>query len=520
MHSCHSDRSGGIYLNSHRRRRFHILVFLCSCIPAFFIKSLRVRHVLHGKFFCAFLDSFLHKLNVTPTPLNTQNKPIFSNLRIAVSLCGKRTQASSLKPRASENKPIQTHFLSNRQFTIYNFNFSAIISPVSKPQLTIIMNQYSMNRCIVSESITGLLKRINKHQFAVRCAQQSYRPGRVEIMVAGKLSRKLPLAEGARVTGQVERTGGKPTLVSIDTIGGLAPEEFAKRKSFQELIAVDPHQRFDLGSCDEGSMRMIDLIAPIGKGTRQLIVSPPKAGKTVLLEQIVAAIEHCDPQTRTIVLLIDERPEEVTQFRRAVGAAEVVASTIDHKTAEHVELAKLMLAHVQTELECGKDVVLVIDSLTRLARAFNSQGRGGRNRQRGHTMSGGLEAGVLEIPRRLFGLARNIENGGSLTIIATCLVDTGSRMDQLIFEEFKGTGNSEVVLDRSLAEARIFPAIDIPASGTRKEAKLYTDEQTKGLATLRKVLSSYRTREATEAMGKLLQRFPDNDQFLKSMAKQ
>ena len=420
-----------------------------------------------------------------------------------------------------------TNIAKNRIYETKNTEFmlilvikkmTAIITLCIKSLLAIIINQYSMNRCIVSEPITGLLKRINKHQFALRGPEQSYRPGRIEIMVANKLSQKLRLVEGAQITGQVERTGGKPTLVSIDTIGGLSSEEFAKRKSFQELTAVDPHERFDLGSCGENSMRMIDLIAPIGKGTRQLIVSPPKAGKTVLLGQIVEAINHCDPKTRTIVLLVDERPEEVTQFRRAVTGAEVVASTIDHKTAEHVELAKLMLAHVQTELECGKDVVLVIDSLTRLARAFNSQGGGGRNRQRGHTMSGGLEAGVLEIPRRLFGLARNIENGGSLTIIATCLVDTGSRMDQLIFEEFKGTGNSEVVLDRSLAEARIFPAIDIPASGTRKETRLYNEEQMKGLTTLRKVLSSYRTREATEAMGKLLQRFPDNDQFLKSMA--
>jgi transcription termination factor Rho len=369
---------------------------------------------------------------------------------------------------------------------------------------------------VSEEPITGILKRINKNQFAVRKAEQSYRPSAVEIMVSGSLVRRFPLAEGASVTGQLERVKGKLTLTSIKTLGGVKPENFAKRPHFAELVAVDPHERFDLGAAGNQSMRIIDLIAPIGKGTRQLIVSPPKAGKTVLLEQIVQAIEHCDPQIRTLVLLIDERPEEVTLFRRAVSHAEVIASTIDHKTAEHVELAQLMLAHVQIELECGRDVVLVIDSLTRLARAFNNLGR--RGGARGHTMSGGLEAGVLEIPRRLFGLARNIENGGSLTIIATCLIDTGSRMDQLIFEEFKGTGNSEVVLDRSLAEARIFPAIDIPASGTRKEARLYTEEETRGLATLRKVLSSYRQRQAAEAMFKLLEKYPDNHQFLKSMA--
>jgi transcription termination factor Rho len=266
-------------------------------------------------------------------------------------------------------------------------------------------------------------------------------------------------------------------------------------------------------------MRIVDLIAPIGKGTRQLIVSPPKAGKTILLEQMVLAIRQSSPETRVIVLLVDERPEEVTHFRRSVEGAEVVASTSDHTADEHAELAELMLAHVQTELECGREIVLMIDSLTRLGRAFNNRTRR-RGAPRGHTMSGGLEAGVMEIPRRLFGLARNIENGGSITIIATCLINTGSRMDQLIFEEFKGTGNSEIVLDRSLAEARVFPAIDIPASGTRKEARLYSEAHSRGLTTLRRVLSGYGSRGATEALFKLLRKYPTNEEFLESMSAQ
>ncbi|MFC1766167.1 transcription termination factor Rho, partial [Planctomycetota bacterium] len=266
------------------------------------------------------------------------------------------------------------------------------------------------------------------------------------------------------------------------------------------------------------SMRIVDLIAPIGKGTRQLIVAPPKAGKTVLLEQIVTAMIKDSPDARILVFLVDERPEEVTHFQRAVEGVEVIASTSDHTADEHTDLAELILAHVQVELECGREIVLVIDSLTRLGRAFNNRTRRGRGRAtRGHTMSGGLEAGVMEIPRRLFGLARNIEDGGSATIVATCLVDTGSRMDQLIFEEFKGTGNSEIVLDRALAEARVFPAIDIPASGTRKEAKLYTEQETQGLTTLRRVLSSYGRREAVEALFKLLDKYPTNDAFLASM---
>ena len=368
----------------------------------------------------------------------------------------------------------------------------------------------------MADTTTGILKCVSKRQFAVRTADRSYRPGPAEVMVHPDLNRRLALTEGAAVTGQVERKRGESRLVSIESLGGMSPEDFLKRPRFSDLVAIDPHERFDLGACGLDSMRIVDLIAPIGRGTRQLIVSPPKAGKTILLEQTVQAIRHCSPQSRIIVLLVDERPEEVTHFRRAVEGTEVVASTNDHDADEHAELTELILAHVQTELECGREVVLLIDSLTRLGRAFNSRTRR-RDAKRRQTMSGGLEVGVLEVPRRLFGLARNIENGGSVTIIATCLIDTGSRMDQLIFEEFKGTGNSEIVLDQSLAEARIFPAINIPASGTRKEAKLYSLDQTSGLATLRRVLANYGAREAMDSLFKLLRKYPNNKEFLESM---
>ena len=368
----------------------------------------------------------------------------------------------------------------------------------------------------MTDTTTGILKCVSKRQFAVRTSDRAYRPGRTEVMIHPDLTRRFNLTEGASVTGQVEKKKREPRLVSIESIGGMRPEDFCKRPRFTDLVAIDPHERFDLGDCGQESMRIVDLIAPIGKGTRQLIVSPPKAGKTVLLEHTIHAIRHCSPQSRVIVLLVDERPEEVTHFRRAVEGAEIVASTSDHSADEHVELAELILAHVQTELECGGEVVLLIDSLTRMGRAFNSKTRR-RGAQRRHTMTGGLEAGILEIPRRLFGLARNIENGGSVTIVATCLIDTGSRMDQLIFEEFKGTGNSEIVLDRSLAEARIFPAINIPASGTRKETKLYSEGHSQGLATLRRVLSNYGARGAMASLFKLLKKYPDNRQFLESM---
>ena len=368
----------------------------------------------------------------------------------------------------------------------------------------------------MADTITGIVKCVNKQQFSVRTAKRSYRKAGSEVMIHPDIISRFELVEGASITGQTERKKGKSRLISVESVGSMPPEDFKKRPRFTDLVAVDPHERFDLGASGINELRIVDLIAPIGEGTRQLIVSPPKAGKTVLLEQIVRAIIQCSPQSRVIVLLVDERPEEVTHFRRAVEGAEVVASTSDHTANEHVELSELMLAHVQTELECGREIVLLIDSLTRLGRAFNNKTRG-RSAPRRQTMSGGLEAGILEVPRRIFGLARNIENGGSVTVIATCLVNTGSRMDQLIFEEFKGTGNSEIVLDRSLAEARIFPAIDIPASGTRKEAKLYSDDQTRGLATLRRVLSNYGSRDAIGALFKLLKKYPDNAEFLQSM---
>jgi len=367
-----------------------------------------------------------------------------------------------------------------------------------------------------NNTITGIIKCLAKDQFVVRTPDRSYQPGSSEITVHPDMARRYRLGEGAAITGHIERKKGRIRVTQIDTVGGMTPEAFARRPNYSDLVAVDPLERFDLGACGLEDMRIVDLIAPIGKGSRQLIVSPPKAGKTVLLEHIVTGVRCCSPESRVIVLLIDERPEEVTQFRRATEGAEIVASTSDHTADEHCDLAELMLAHVQSELECGREIVLLIDSLTRVGRAFNNRRRR-RGEGRGPTMSGGLEAGILEVPRRLFGLARNVEGGGSVTIVATCLVDTGSRMDQLIFEEFKGTGNSEIILDRQLAEMRVYPAIDIPASGTRKEAKLYTEQQTAGIAILRRVLSNYGPRSATEALFKLLRRFPTNEQFLESM---
>ncbi|MEM7344820.1 MAG: transcription termination factor Rho, partial [Chloroflexota bacterium] len=332
-------------------------------------------------------------------------------------------------------------------------------------------------------------------------------PAQIEdkIFVPGKLVRRYQLPEGATLTGPIKN--GKPhdQLSAVETICGLTPEAFQQRTPFRRLIAIDPCDRFNLSVPGVTSLRVIDLIAPIGKGTRGLIVAPPKAGKTTLMEQIAKAIRTNHADTRLVILLIDERPEEVTHLRRSVAGAEVIASSSDQPIREHTELSELMLAHIRTELECGRDVVVLVDSLTRLVRAFNLKGsRGGR----GRTMSGGVDAEALQIPRRLFGLARNIENGGSVTILGTILVDTGSRMDQFIFEEFKGTGNSEIVLDRTLAEAYIFPAINLAASSTRKEALLYTPEDVPHLTHLRRELVTYPPKEGMLHLLNLLETYP------------
>lgn len=321
-----------------------------------------------------------------------------------------------------------------------------------------------------------------------------------QIYVSFDLIRKNKLVEGATITGIAE-TGKKGLyLTEIEAICEMPPQEFRNRIPFTRLTAINPEERFDFSKSEHLSMRIIDMFAPIGKGTRAMIVSPPKAGKTMLLEQFAHAANISSPETRVIALLIDERPEEVTHFKRQVKA-EVFASTSDKSAAQHVFLSNITLAHVRTELECGRDIIVLVDSLTRMGRAFNSSGHGSSR-----TMSGGVSAGALEIPRRFFGLARNVENGGSVTIIATALVDTGSRMDQLIFEEFKGTGNCEIILDRELADRRIFPAINILKSGTRKDEKLHNNENYKEFTKVRRHIAEMDTQHAMMTVLKMFKK--------------
>jgi len=358
---------------------------------------------------------------------------------------------------------------------------------------------------------SGILKRTKKGAGILRDPARSFRRGPNDVFVPARLAQEHNLPEGAAVTGPVRQGKRGPALVAVESVCGLTPEAFQARTPFNRLVAIDPCERFHLADTGETAMRIVDLVAPIGKGTRGLIVSPPQAGKTTLLVQIAAAVRAADPQTRIIALLIDERPEEVTHFRRTVEA-EVFASSSDREAREQTALTELMLAHIRTELECGRDILVLLDNLTRMGRTYNLKARGG-----GRTLSGGLDAGALEIPRRFFGLARNVENGGSVTIIATALIDTGSRMDQLIFEEFKGTGNSEIVLDRSLAQAYIFPAVNLSASGTRKEHLLYGRDEVRRLAQLRRGLAGRSPKEALNTLLRLLHKYPTNEELLQSI---
>jgi len=355
---------------------------------------------------------------------------------------------------------------------------------------------------------SGVLEILQKGGGFLRDPGRSFAPDRSDIFVPQKMIQKLNLSTGAMVVGAVGKGPKGPVLESVETVCGLPPAEFADRTPLKQLTALNPERRFHLGKGGNVSMRIIDLIAPIARGTRGLIVSPPKAGKTTLLENLATAIHEDAPETRIVVLLIDERPEEVTHDRRATPA-EVLASSSDQSVADHVRLAQMAMSQAVREVECHHDVVVLLDSITRMGRAFNQSGRGS-----GRTMSGGLDSRALEIPRKFFGMARNIEGGGSLTVIATALVDTGSRMDDMIFEEFKGTGNSEIVLDRNLAENRIYPAIDLRTSGTRRDELLFSEEEFEALTLLRRRAVAASPKPAMEGMLKLMEKYDNNEVLL------
>ena len=303
-----------------------------------------------------------------------------------------------------------------------------------------------------------------------------------------------------------------PSLIFVGEVNGESPEKAARRKRFDELTPIYPNERIRLETdSKEYAMRMIDLMSPIGKGQRGMIVAPPKVGKTTLLKKIANSISKNNPEEKLIVLLIDERPEEVTDMKRSIDG-EVIYSTFDELPEHHVKVAEMVLERAKRLVEQGQDVVILLDSITRLARAYNltipSSGR---------TLSGGLDPAALHKPKKFFGAARNIEHGGSLTILATALIETGSRMDDVIFEEFKGTGNMEVHLDRKLSEKRIFPAIDINKSGTRREDLLLTPKEKETVFALRKAMNSMPVADVTEQVISMMVKTANNQEFLNNI---
>ena len=331
--------------------------------------------------------------------------------------------------------------------------------------------------------------------------------------VPANLVDPLHLESGLLLAGQAF-SGDRPRMSAIESIEGMEPEAYRNQAvPFTELISIDPVERFNLETESEiVEPRVAELIAPLGKGQRCLIVSPPKAGKTTLLQQMAHAIAVNHPNTTIFVLLVDERPEEVTDWKRSIARGEVFASSTDQSLESHIQVSEMVFERARRLCEMGEDVVVFMDSLTRMSRAFNNLQKGS-----GRILSGGIDARTMEKPRRFFGSARNVEDGGSLTVVATCLIDTGSRMDEVIFQEFKGTGTMELVLDRKLFEKRIFPCINIPQSGTRKEEKLYPKEQVEKLYLMRRALSSLSPEAAMELLLQKVREFPANEQFLSSL---
>jgi len=345
-------------------------------------------------------------------------------------------------------------------------------------------------------------------------ARQSFVGDRNAPIVPNELIRPLHLETGLHLQALAAGSGDRPRVTEITAIEDMSPENYRERAlPFSELISIDPLERFVLETePDILEMRVAELIAPLGKGQRCLIVAPPKAGKTTLLQQMAHAIAVNHPETRIFVLLVDERPEEVTEWRRSVLTGQVFASSSDQSLESHVRTSEMVMERARRLVELGQDVIVFLDSLTRMSRAYNNTMKGS-----GRILSGGIDARTMEKPRRHFGSARNVEGGGSLTIVATCLVDTGSRMDEVIFQEFKGTGNMELVLDRKLFEKRIFPCINIPQSGTRKEEKLYPKEQVEKMYLMRRALSTLSPASAMELLLQKIGQSRSNAEFLDSL---
>ena len=367
-------------------------------------------------------------------------------------------------------------------------------------------------------TVTGILEVMTDGFGFIRSA--NYLPGENDIYVAPAQIRRFGLKTGDIITGNTKIKSEKEkfsALLYLSAINGMRPSDAARRKNFEDMTPIFPNERIYLerkgGSV---AMRIVDEISPIGKGQRGMIVSPPKAGKTTLLKDVAKSITINNPEMHLIILLIDERPEEVTDIKEAIEGpnVEVIYSTFDELPEHHKRVSEMVIERAKRLVEHGKDVAILLDSITRLARAYNLTVP-----PSGRTLSGGLDPAALHMPKRFFGAARNMREGGSLTILATALVDTGSKMDDVVFEEFKGTGNMELVLDRKLSEKRVFPAIDIAKSGTRREDLLFTPQEQEAMDIMRKALNGLKSEEAVDNILNMFAHTKTNEEFVQTVKK-
>ena len=426
----------------------------------------------------------------------------------------KKVQSQETKDECQETKVESQETKDESQETKVESQETKVESQETKVESQEEKNEFVMPNLGENVIAMGTLECAPDGYGFLRSADYNYLPSPDDVYVSKDQVRQYGLKPGDTVECSI-RVNPQPDkffpMEKVIRINGLAPELAKKRVAFENLTPLFPDQKFKLcvgNRQDSLSVRIIDLFSPIGKGQRGLIVAQPKTGKTVLLKELANAILHNNPEVYMIVLLIDERPEEVTDMQRSVNA-EVIASTFDEPADNHVRVANIVHEKAKRLVESGHDVVILLDSITRLARAYNTVAPSS-----GKVLSGGVEAQALHKPKRFFGAARNIENGGSLTIIATALTETGSKMDDLIFEEFKGTGNMELQLDRKLANRRIFPAVDIPASSTRRDDLLLPPDVISRMWQIRKMLSDMNGQEAMEKLRAYMERTEDNDEFL------
>lgn len=365
----------------------------------------------------------------------------------------------------------------------------------------------------------GILEVLPDGYGFIRC--ENYLPGENDVYVSPSQIRRFNLKTGDIITGNTRiKTQSEKfsALLYVSTINGLRPAEAVKRHNFEDLTPIFPNQRISLETLGATTaMRIVDLLSPIGKGQRGMIVSPPKAGKTTLLKEVALSVQKREPDMHLLILLIDERPEEVTDIREAIAGpnVEVIYSTFDELPEHHKRVSEMVIERAKRLVEHGKDVMILLDSITRLARAYNLTVP-----PSGRTLSGGLDPAALHMPKRFFGAARNMREGGSLTILATALVETGSKMDDVVYEEFKGTGNMELVLDRKLQEKRVFPAIDIPKSGTRREDLLLNKEEQDAVYIIRKAMNGMKADEAVDNLLNMFSRTRTNAELVQTVIRQ